>query len=92
MAKPNLATKSASSFGFLKALTRMLIIVFIVGASSAGWLFWQEWQLKTQAIDTNSSTIASLKSSVNLAKNQAQTAIEQQQQQKKRFFSNGLIS
>lgn len=61
----------------------MLIIVFIVGASSAGWLFWQEWQLQTQAVDNNRSTIASLKSSVKAAKNQSQAAIEQQQQQKK---------
>ena len=83
VAKPKSATKSASSFGFLKALTRMLIIVFIVGASSAGWLFWQEWQLQTQAVDNNRSTIASLQSSVKVAKNQSQAAIEQQQQQKK---------
>jgi uroporphyrin-3 C-methyltransferase len=81
--KSKSATTSKQNFGFLRALTRMLIIVFIVGASSAGWLFWQEWQLQKQATDSNSSTIASLKSSVNLAKNQAQTAIEQQQQQKK---------
>lgn len=83
VAKPKSATKSASSFGFLKALTRMLIIVFIVGASSASWLFWQEWQLQTQAVDSNRSTIASLQSSVKVAKNQSQAAIEQQQQQKK---------
>ncbi|MGB0459167.1 MAG: uroporphyrinogen-III C-methyltransferase [Porticoccaceae bacterium] len=83
VAKPKSATKSASSFGFLNALTRMLIIVFIVGASSAGWLFWQEWQFHTQAVDNNRSTIASLKSSVKAAKNQSQAAIEQQQQQKK---------
>ncbi|MGB1333879.1 MAG: uroporphyrinogen-III C-methyltransferase [Porticoccaceae bacterium] len=83
VAKSKSATTSKQNFGFLRALTRMLIIVFIVGASSAGWLFWQEWQLQTQALDSNSSTIASLKSSVNLAKNQAQAAIEQQQQQKK---------
>lgn len=81
--KSKSATTSKQNFGFLRALTRMLIIVFIVGASSAGWLFWQEWQLQTQATDSNSSTIASLKSSVNLVKNQAQLAIEQQQQQKK---------
>ena len=83
VAKPKSATKSASSFGFLKALTRMLIIVFIVGASSASWLFWQKWQLQTQAVDSNRSTIASLQSSVKVAKNQSQAAIEQQQQQKK---------
>lgn len=83
VAKPKSATKSASSFGFLKALTRMLIIVFIVGASSASWLFWQEWQLQTQAVDSNRSTIASLQSSVKVAKNQSQAAIEQQQKQKK---------
>ena len=83
VAKPNSATKSASSFGFLKALTRMLIIVFIVGASSAGWLFWQEWQVHTEVVDNNQSTIASLQSSVKVAKNQSQGAIEQQQQQKK---------
>ena len=92
VAKPKSATKSASSFGFLKALTRMLIIVFIVGASSASWLFWQEWQLQTQAVDSNRSTIASLQSSVKVAKNQSQAAIEQQQQQKKiaAVFNNQL--
>ena len=83
VAKSKSATNSKSSFGFLRALTRMLVIVFIVGAGSAGWLFWQEWQLQTQAIDSHRSIIASLKSSVNLAKNQAQAAIDQQQQQKK---------
>lgn len=92
VAKPKSATKSASSFGFFKALTRMVIIVFIVGASSASWLFWQEWQLQTQAVDSNRSTIASLQSSVKLAKNQSQAAIKQQQQQKKiaAVYSNKL--
>jgi uroporphyrin-3 C-methyltransferase len=75
------AKVSRSSFGFLKALTRMLIIVFIVGTTSAGWLFWQDWQLQTQTIDSHRSTISSLKSSIGAAKNQSQSAMVQQHQQ-----------
>jgi uroporphyrin-3 C-methyltransferase len=84
VAQSNSATNPKPSFGFFRALIRMLIIVFIVGASSAGWLFWQEWQRQIQVIESHQSTIATLKSSFNLAKKQAQAVIEQQQQQKRK--------
>lgn len=75
--------KSKSGSGFLKALVRMLVIVFVIGATSAGWLFWQDWQLKTDAIDSNTAVISSLKSSISSAKNQSQALMEQQRQQQK---------
>ena len=83
--KSEIKNKSAkvpkSSFGFLKALSRILLIVFIVGATSAGWLFWQDWQLQTQSIDSHRSAISSLRSSIGSAKNQFQSAMMQQRQQ-----------
>ena len=75
--------KSKSGSGFLKALVRMLVIVFVIGATSAGWLFWQDWQLKTDAVDSNTAVISSLKSSISSSKNQSQALMEQQRQQQK---------
>lgn len=75
--------KSKSGSGFLKALVRMLVIVFVIGATSAGWIFWKDWQLKTQAVDSNTSVISSLKSSISSSKNQSQALMEQQRQQQK---------
>ena len=75
--------KSKSGFGFLKALVRMLVIVFVIGATSAGWLFWQDWQIKMSTVDSNSAALSSLKTSIVSAKNQSQALIEQQRQQQK---------
>ena len=61
----------------------MLLIVFIILAISAGWLFWKDWQIQTRAVESNELMIASLKSSIDFTKNQSQTAIEQQQIQQK---------
>jgi uroporphyrin-3 C-methyltransferase len=81
VAKPKSRKKPESSFGFLNALTRMLLVVFIVLATSAGWLFWQDWQVQTRAVESNGLMIESLKSSIDFAKNQSQAAIKQQQVQ-----------
>ena len=83
VAKDTPAKKSKSSFGFFKAFARMLLIVFIILATSAGWLFWKDWQIQTRAVESNELMIASLKSSIDFTKNQSQTAIEQQQIQQK---------
>jgi len=85
--KPEKTSKPSS--GFLKALTRMLVIVFIIGASSAGWLFWQDWQVKMRNIDSNSAVLSSLESSISSAKNQSQLVIEQQHQQHKAALQLG---
>ena len=70
----------------------MLVIVFIIGASSAGWLFWQDWQAHMRAVSSNSATISSLKSSITSAKNQFQASVEQQrhQQSQANEFANQL--
>ena len=85
--KPVVKSKSEknpkSSFGVLKAFTRMMVIVFILGASSVGWLFWQDWQVQTRAIASNGGLISSLKSTVSSAQNYSKDAIEQQRQQQK---------
>ena len=81
VSKPRSRKKPESSFGFLKAFTRMLLVVFIVLATSAGWLFWQDWQVQTRALESNGLMIESLKSSIDFAKNQSQAAIKQQQVQ-----------
>ena len=83
VAKETPAKKPKSSFGFFKAFARMLLIVFIILATSAGWLFWKDWQIQTRAVESNELMIASLKSSIDFTKNQSQTAIEQQQIQQK---------
>jgi uroporphyrin-3 C-methyltransferase len=83
VAKDTPAKKPKSSFGFFKAFARMLLIVFIILATSAGWLFWKDWQIQTRAVESNELMIASLKSSIDFTKNQSQTAIEQQQIQQK---------
>jgi uroporphyrin-3 C-methyltransferase len=85
--KPEKTSKPSS--GFLKALTRMLVIVFIIGASSAGWLFWQDWRVKMRNIDSNSAVLSSLESSISSAKNQSQLVIEQQHQQHKAALQLG---
>ena len=83
VAKDTPAKKPKSSFGFFKAFARMLLIVFIILATSAGWIFWKDWQIQTRAVESNELMIASLKSSIDFTKNQSQTAIEQQQIQQK---------
>lgn len=83
VAKDTPAKKPKSSFGFFEAFARMLLIVFIILATSAGWLFWKDWQIQTRAVESNELMIASLKSSIDFTKNQSQTAIEQQQIQQK---------
>lgn len=65
------------------------MIVFIIGASSAGWLFWQDWQVKIRNIDSNSAVLSSLESSISSAKNQSQLVIEQQHQQHKAALQLG---
>jgi uroporphyrin-3 C-methyltransferase len=85
--KPEKTSKPSS--GFLKALARMLVIVFIIGASSAGWLFWQDWQVKMRNIDSNSAVLSSLESSISSAKNQSQLVIEQQHKQHKAALQLG---
>lgn len=91
-AKDKPEDKPKSSSGFLKAFARMLVIVFIIGASSAGWLFWQDWQTHMRAVSSNSATILSLKSSITSAKNQFQASVEQQrhQQSQANEFANQL--
>ncbi|MDG2017924.1 MAG: uroporphyrinogen-III C-methyltransferase [Porticoccaceae bacterium] len=73
--------KPKSSFGFLKAFAQMLVIVFIVLATSAGWFFWKDWQAQAQAVNSNSSILASLTSSINSTQDQSQAVIKQQRQQ-----------
>ena len=89
VAKSKPEKRSKPSSGFLKALARMLLIVFIIGASSAGWLFWQDWQVKMRNIDSNSAVLSSLESSISSAKNQSQLVIEQQHQQHKAALQLG---
>ncbi len=91
-AKDKPEDKPKSSSGFLKAFARMLVIVFIIGASSAGWLFWQDWQAHMRAVSSNSATISSLKSSITSAKSQFQASEEQQRQQQSQAneFANQL--
>jgi uroporphyrin-3 C-methyltransferase len=85
--KPASAPKSSS--GFLKAFARMLVIVFVIGASSAGWLFWQDWQVKKRVIDGNSAVLSSLKSSISSAKDQSRAMVVQQRQQQETAIQLG---
>jgi len=75
--------RSRSLAGLFNALRVMLVAAFLVATTSAGWLFWKDWQVKTQTIEKNHLIIGSLGATVSAAQDQSQMAIKQQRQQRK---------
>ena len=67
-----------SARNLFRTLRNLLIFLFIIGLLSAGWFFWQDWQLRIAAIDKTSATVESLLRSVK--NNQAQFKLSQDSQ------------
>ena len=80
-------TKPKSGMGFFKVLGRLIVLSFAVGISVAGWLFWQDWQQKTQNITANSLTIGSISPVVMANQQQSQISIQQSLEQQQNIFN-----
>lgn len=81
------ATKTKSGMGFFRLLGRLVVLLFLVGISVAGWIFWQDWQQKTQNITANSLTIGSISPVVMANQQQSQIAVKQSLEQQQNIFN-----
>jgi uroporphyrin-3 C-methyltransferase len=80
-------TKPKSGVGFFKVLGRLFFLLFVVGISVAGWIFWQDWQQKTQNITANSLTIGSISPVVMANQQQSQISVKQSLEQQQNIFN-----
>ena len=80
-------TKPKSGMGFFKVLGRLVVLSFAVGISVAGWLFWQDWQQKTQNITANSLTFGCISPVVMANQKQSQISIQQSLEQQQNIFN-----
>jgi uroporphyrin-3 C-methyltransferase len=80
-------TKPKSGMGFFKVLGRLVFVLFLVGISVAGWIFWQDWQQKTQNITANSLTIGSISPVVMANQQQSQISVKQSLEQQQNIFN-----
>ena len=80
-------TKPKSSAGFFKTVSRLVVLLFLVGVSLAGWIFWQDWQQKTQNITANSLTIGSISPVVMANQQQSQISVKQSLEQQQNIFN-----
>ena len=81
------ASKTKSGMGFFRVLGRLVVLLFLVGISVAGWIFWQDWQQKTQNITTNSLTIGSISPVVMANQQQSQISVKQSLEQQQNIFN-----
>ena len=81
------ATKTKSGMGFFKFLGRLVVLFFVLGISVAGWIFWKDWQQKTQNITANSLTIGSISPVVMANQQQSQISIKQSLEQQQNIFN-----
>ena len=81
------ATKSKFGMGFFRVLGRLVVLLFLVGVSVAGWIFWQDWQQKTQNITANSLTIGSISPVVMANQQQSQISVKQSLEQQQNIFN-----
>jgi uroporphyrin-3 C-methyltransferase len=81
------ATKTKSGMGFFRVLGRLVVLLFLVGISVAGWIFWQDWQQKTQNITANSLTIGSISPVVMANQQQSQISVKQSLEQQQNIFN-----
>ncbi|MDA8856242.1 uroporphyrinogen-III C-methyltransferase [Porticoccaceae bacterium] len=81
------ATKPKSGMGFFKVMGRLVVLLFVLGISGAGWIFWQDWQQKTQNITANSLTIGSISPVVMANQQQSQISIKQSLEQQQNIFN-----
>jgi uroporphyrin-3 C-methyltransferase len=80
-------TKPQSSTVFFRVAWRLIVLLFVVGISLAGWTFWQDWQQKTQNITTNSLTIGSISPVVMANQQQSQISVKQSLEQQQNIFN-----
>jgi uroporphyrin-3 C-methyltransferase len=80
-------TKPKSGVGFFKVLGRLVFVLFLAGISVAGWIFWQDWQQKTQNITANSLTIGSISPVVMANQQQSQISVKQSLEQQQNIFN-----
>ena len=80
-------TKPKSGMGFFKVLFRLVVLLFVVGISVAGWIFWQDWQQKTQNIVANNLTIGSISPVVMANQQQSQISVKQSLEQQQNIFN-----
>jgi len=80
-------TKPKSGLGFFKVVGRLVFLLFVVGISVAGWIFWQDWQQKTQNITANSLTIGSISPVVMANQQQSQISVKQSLEQQQNIFN-----
>ena len=80
-------SKPKSGVGFFKVLGRLVSMLFVVGISVAGWIFWQDWQQKTQNITANSLTIGSISPVVMANQQQSQISVKQSLEQQQNIFN-----
>jgi uroporphyrin-3 C-methyltransferase len=80
-------TKPKSGVGFFMVLGRLFFLLFVVGISVAGWIFWQDWQQKTQNITANSLTIGSISPVVMANQQQSQISVKQSLEQQQNIFN-----
>jgi uroporphyrin-3 C-methyltransferase len=80
-------TKPKSGVGFFMVLGRLVFLLFVVGISVAGWIFWQDWQQKTQNITANSLTIGSISPVVMANQQQSQISVKQSLEQQQNIFN-----
>jgi uroporphyrin-III C-methyltransferase len=78
--------KPKSSMGFFKVLGRLVVLFFVLAISVVGWIFWQDWQQKTQNIKANSLTIGSISPVVKANQKQSQISIKQSLEQQQNIF------
>ena len=81
------ASKTKSGMGFFRVLGRLVVLLFLVGISVAGWIFWQDWQQKTQNISANSLTIGSISPVVMANQQQSQISVKQSLEQQQNIFN-----
>ena len=74
-------TKPKSSAGFFKTVSRLIVLLILVGVSLAGWIFWQDWQQKIEIINANSLTLGSISPVVQANQQQSQISVKQSLEQ-----------
>ena len=80
-------TKPKSSAGFFKTVSRLIVLLILVGVSLAGWIFWQDWQQKIEIINANSLTLGSISPVVQANQQQSQISVKQSLEQQQNIFN-----
>ena len=80
-------TKPQSSTGFFRVAWRLIVLLFVVGISVAGWIFWQDWQQKIEIINANSLTLGSISPVVQANQQQSRISVKQSLEQQQNILN-----